>query len=178
MAFNTLTASSFGHVVNAPIGWVDLAGWLTNLTSSEYRRLAPGAHIAAGTSPTDDGERLAIHVETIGETLLVHEYAGELIGRHSCRLASASDVITALGRNTMRVLWELGVEPLDEHSCEYVNHVTAIATDDLLSVIDADGIGLEAAAAAYAKALEAHNELETASLAASIERRAHASGKT
>lgn len=177
LASNTLTASSFGHIINAPIGSVDLAGWLANLTSSEYRRLHPGAHIAAGISPTEDGERTWIHVEMIGESLLVHEYVGEVIGRSSCRIASVSDVFMALGQATMRVLWELSVEPLDEHSCEYVNRLSASATDELLSFIDAHGIGVEAATAAYAEAFEAHNELETASLAASIERRARASGE-
>jgi hypothetical protein len=177
LTFNTLTASSFGHVVNVPIGWVDLADWLRNLTTSEYRRLSPGAHIAAGTSPTDDGERISIHVEMVGESLLVHQYVGERIGPHNCRMASMSDVFTARGQTMMRVLWELGVEPLDERSCEYVNRLTAIATDELLSFINAHGIGVEAAAAAYTEAFEAHNALETASLAASIERRAHASGE-
>ena len=93
-------------------------------------------------------------------------------------MASVSDVFTRLGQATVRVLWELSVEPLDEHSCEYVNRLSAIATDELLSFIEAHGIGVEAAAAAYAEAFEAHNELETASLAASIERRARASVET
>ena len=42
LAFNTLTVSSFGHVINAPIEWIDLADWLANLTSSEYRRCIQG----------------------------------------------------------------------------------------------------------------------------------------
>lgn len=87
-------------------------------------------------------------------------------------MASDSDVFTALGRGTMSVLWELGVEPLDERSCEYVNRLTAIATDGLLSLIDVPGLGVERAARSYAAALEGHNELETAALAESIERRA------
>jgi hypothetical protein len=176
MPLNTLAASSFGHVVNVPIGWVDLAGWLTNLTSGEYRRLAPRAHIAAGSSPTEEGERISIHVELIGGSLLIHEYVGELIGRRSCRLDSVSDVFTPLGQTTMHVVWELGVEPLDEQSCEYVNRLTAITTAELITFIDAQGIGVEASATAYAQALEAHNKLETATLAASIERRARACG--
>jgi hypothetical protein len=178
MPLNTLTASSFGHVVNVPIGWVDLADWLTNLTSNEYRRLAPLAHIAAGTGPTEDGERISIHVEMIGGSLLVHHYVGELIGRRSCRMDSVSDVFTALGQTTMHVVWELGVEPLDEQRCEYVNRLTAIATAEFISFVDAQGIGVQVASAAYAEGLEAHNELETASLAASIERRVRACGET
>jgi Transposase len=172
LAFNTLTVSRFGHLVNAPIEWIDLADWLTNLTNSEYRRLYPGAHIAAGTGPTEDGERISIHVEMIGESLLVHQDVSELIGRRNCRMASVSDVFTALEQTTARVQWELSVEPLDEHSCEHANRLSAIATDQLPSFIEAHGIGVEAAAGAYAEAFETHNELETASLAASIERRA------
>jgi hypothetical protein len=178
LAFNTLTVSSFGHLVNAPIEWIDLADWLTNLTNSEYRRLYPGAHIAAGTSPTEDGERISIHVEMIGESLLVHQDVSELIGRRNCRMASVSDVFTALEQTTARVQWELSVEPLDEHSCKHANRLSAIATDQLPSFIEAHGIGIEAAAGAYAEAFETHNELETASLAASIERRARASVET
>jgi hypothetical protein len=70
------------------------------------------------------------------------------------------------------VLWELAVEPLDERSCEYVNRLTVVATEDFLSFIEAHGIDLEVAAGVYTDAFEAHNELETASFAASIERRA------
>jgi hypothetical protein len=87
-------------------------------------------------------------------------------------MASVSDVFTALGQTTMRVLWELGVEPLDEQSCEYVNCLTAITTNEFHSFIHARGISLEAAATAYTEAFEAHLALETASLAASIEHRA------
>ncbi len=173
---NTLTASSFGHIINAPIAWVDLADWLRNLTSSEYRRLSPEAHVAAGRSPSG-GEPISIQVEMIGENLLVHQYVGELIGCRSCRMASVSDVFTALGQTTVRVLWELGVEPLDEQSCEYVNCLTAITTNEFHSFIHARGISLEAAATDYTEAFEAHLALETASLAASIERRARASGE-
>lgn len=80
MALTTLTSASFGHVINAPIGSVDVSDWLRNLTSSEYRRLAPAAHIAAGASPTDDGERIWVQVEMIGVSLLVHQYVGESMG--------------------------------------------------------------------------------------------------
>jgi len=177
MAPSTLTSSSYSHVVNVPIECVDLAGWLTNLTNSEYRRCCPGAHVAAGVSPTVGGERISIHVEILGDFLLVHQYIAELNSRCRCRMASVSDVFTTAGRTAIYVLWELGVEPFDASSCEYVNHLSAIATDDLSAFITAHGIGFEEAAAAYAEAFEAHNALETASFAASIERRARAVGQ-
>lgn len=172
-----LTASSFGHVVNVPIERVDVADWLSNLTSDEYRRCYPGAHIAAGLSWRERGGPLWIQTELIGERVLVHQYVGELVERRRCRLASRSVVVSALGRTTVRVLWELSVEPFDDSSCEYVNHLAAVATDELLSFTRAHGIGVETTAASYADAFETHNEHETASFAASIEHRALADGQ-
>lgn len=172
MAPSTVTASSYSHVINAPIEWVDLVDWLTNLTSSEYRRCCPGAHVAAGVSPTEDGQRISVHVEILGGIALVHQYVAELATRRRCRMASVSDVFTTIGRTAIHVLWEFGVEPLDDCSCEYVNHLSAIATKDLSAFIAAHGIGFDETVAAYTEAFEAHNALETASFAASVERRA------
>ena len=176
MTHKILTASSFGHLVGAPVERVDVADWLAHLTSSEYRRCGPNAHVAAGVGAAEDGGRLWLQAETIGEVVLVHQYAGELVGARRCRLASISDVFTDLGRTTMHVVWDFSVEPFDEHSCEYVSDLAAIATDEFLAFIDDHGLDFEATAAAYSEAVEEHNALETASFAKSIERRALASG--
>jgi hypothetical protein len=58
------------------------------------------------------------------------------------------------------VVWDLRVEPLDDRTCEYANHLATTATDELLAAMDA------------------HNEQETPRFAASIERRALAAGHT
>jgi hypothetical protein len=87
-------------------------------------------------------------------------------------MVSTSDVFSPLGRTTSHVVWDLSVQPLDEHSCEYINHVTGIATDDFLAFLDEHEIPFDQAAAARQEASAAHNEKETPLYAQSIERRA------
>ena len=172
MPGRTLSDSCFSHIVNAPIERVDIADWLFHLTNDEYKRCCPPAHIAAGTTTTEDGRPMPINVETIGDSLMVHQYVVEVIGRNLCRLASTSDVFSAARRTTAQVVWELSVEPLDGVSCEYVNHLILTATDDLLALLDVHGIPLAESAAMHHEAAIAHNEKETPLLAESIERHA------
>jgi hypothetical protein len=169
---HTLADSSFGHLVNAPIERVDIADWLLHLTSAEYRRCCPPAHIACGTTTTDAGEPMSITVETIADNLLIEQYIGEIVAARHCRMVSTADVFSPLGRTTSHVVWDLSVEPLDERTCEYVNHVVVSATAEFLELIDAHGVPFEEAAASRREASEAHNELETWLFAESIERRA------
>ncbi|MGO4757549.1 hypothetical protein AB4212_54610, partial [Streptomyces sp. 2MCAF27] len=57
--------------VDAPIEAVDIADWVLNLPEAEYRGCAPGEHIAAGRTTTDDGRPMSINVENIGGTLVI-----------------------------------------------------------------------------------------------------------
>jgi hypothetical protein len=175
MPGRTLAESSFSHLIRAPIELVDIAEWLAHLTSAEFRRCCPPAHIAAGCTTTDEGRPMAINVELIGDTLLVQHYVGEVLGPRHCRLVSTSDVLGPEGRTTCHVVWDLSVEPLDAESCEYVNHVIATATDEFTAHARRLGISLEEIAAAHQRDYLAHNEQETGLLASSIERRALAS---
>ena len=52
------------HLVNAPLASIDLPEWLFSLSDKAYRACSP-AHIAGGTSRTDDGKRMSINVERI-----------------------------------------------------------------------------------------------------------------
>jgi hypothetical protein len=178
MSRRTLSDSCFSHIVNAPIEHVDLMDWLLHLSNAEYRRCCPPAHIAVGTTATDDGRPMSINVEMIGDSLLIQQYVGEATEPHRCRMVSTSDVFAPGGRTTSRVIWELSVEPLDDVSCEYVNHLIAIATEDFLTFLDAHGIPFAEAAVARDRATTAHNEQETPLLALSIERHALAAGAT
>jgi hypothetical protein len=171
MASRTLADSSFSHIVNAPIERIDLAGWLLHLTSAEFRRCCPFAHIAAGLTTTDDRRPMWIAVETIGASLLVHHYVEEITDPHHCRMVSISDAFLPSGHVAMSVAWELSIEALDERGCEYINHLTA-ATGELLSLIEGDPARLESAAREYEQAFDSHNEQETPLIAESIERRA------
>jgi hypothetical protein len=172
MADRRLSESSFSHIVCAPIERVDIAGWLFTLRNSEFRRCCSPDHIACGASRTDDGRPMSINVETIGENLVVHQYVGEIATPHHCHMVSTSDLLTRYGRAPSELVWDLSVEPLDEHTCEYVNQLTATATDEFVAMIGRAGVRFEQVAAAVHRALLAHNELETEGLAGSIGRRA------
>jgi hypothetical protein len=171
MAYRTLSDSCYSHIVNASLGRVDLADWLLHLTDAEYQRCSP-AHIAAGTSIADDGQRVSIQVETIGDSLIIHQYVAELADPHRCRMISTSDVFSGSGRTTSEVVWDLSVEPLDDESCEYINHITATATDEFLALIERRHITFDQVAGLQDEAYEAHNNQETPRFAESIERRA------
>jgi hypothetical protein len=172
MSGRTLSDSGFSHIINAPIERVDIADWLAHLTNAEYQRCCPPAHIAAGTTTTDDGQPLSINVEMIGASLLIQQYLGEVTDPRRCRLVSTSDVFAPQGRTRARVVWELSVEPLDDACCEYVNHLTATATEDFLAFLQTHRIPFAQAAAECDRAASAHNEQETPLIALSIERHA------
>jgi hypothetical protein len=172
MTDRKLSESSFSHVVNVPIDRVDLADWLFNITSEEYQRCCPPAHIAAGATTTDDGRPVSINVEMIGESLMIQQYVGELVGPRHCRLVSRSTAFSARGRTSVEVMWHLKVEPIDDRSCAYTNRVIATATDEFLAFIAHHGTSLEQARTARQDASSAHNRIETPLFAQSIERRA------
>jgi hypothetical protein len=175
MRDRTLADSAFSHLISAPIELVDIADWLFHLTSAEYQRCCPPSHIAAGATRTDDGKPMSINVEIIGESLLIQQYVAEIAGPHRCRMLSASDVFGPEGRTTCDVVWELSVEPLGATSCEYINHVTATATDAFVALLEERGIDFAEVAGAYERDSIAHNAQETPLLALSIERRAYTS---
>ena len=70
MTDRILSHSSFSHIVDVPIERIDIADWLFNLPEAEYQRCCPLDHIAAGATSTDNGRRMSINVEMIGETLM------------------------------------------------------------------------------------------------------------
>lgn len=167
----TLSHSVVSHVINAPIEKVNIAGWLLNLPDAEYQRCST-AHIAAGTSVTDDGRPMSINVETIGNAIIVQHYVAEVHEADYCRMVSVSDAISPAGRTTVQVKWELRVKPIDNEHCEFSNEITAIATDEFLAFIEAHHISFEEAAAARQQASGAHNLEEAPLFAKSIEKKA------
>ena len=106
-----ITESSCTAIINAPIDFVDIPTWLFHLPDAEYQRCSP-AHIAAASTTTDDGRRMSINVEKIGETLMIQHYVSEITEPHLCRMASFSDAISANGRTKVHVLWELSIKPI------------------------------------------------------------------
>ena len=98
----TLSLSTVSATINAPIEKVDIADWLFHLPDAEYQRCSH-AHIAAGTTTTDDGRPMSINVETIGEALVVQHYVGEVCRPHYCRMVSISDSISPAGLKKLRL---------------------------------------------------------------------------
>ena len=172
MTDRILSHSSFSHIVDVPIERIDIADWLFNLPEAEYQRCCPPDHIAAGATSTDNGRRMSINVEMIGETLMIQHYVGEITEPHLCRMASLSDAISANGRTKVHVLWELSVKPINSTRCEYTNSVTATPTEEFLDFIKRHGLSFEHAAAARQAAGGDHNRRETPLFAKSIARRA------
>jgi hypothetical protein len=167
----TLSLSSVSATINAPFVKVDIADWLLYLPDAEYQRCSH-AHIAAGTTTTDDGRPMSINVETIGDAFVVQHYVGEVHEPHFCRMVSISDSISPAGRTKVQVIWELSVRRIDDQICELTNHIHSSAIDQTLAFLDEHGIPFEQARAARQQASHAHNQEETPKFAKSIERRA------
>jgi hypothetical protein len=75
------------------------------------------------------------------------------------------------GRTKVQLVWELSAKKIDDHACEYSNHIHASATDEFLTFIQKNGITFEQARAARQQASDSHNCEETPNFAKSIERR-------
>lgn len=166
----TLTESTVSAPIEAPLDQIDIAGWLFSMTDAEYQRCAPGSHVAAGTSRTDDGELMSINVEHIGDALVVEHYVAEVAEAQRCLLVSESDSISPAGSTTVEVTWELTAGAGEGGRVELHNRVRVRATDELLAVLERNGIPFEQAAASRHEAALAHNQLETPLFAKSIER--------
>ncbi|KRD53238.1 hypothetical protein IB265_09630 [Ensifer sp. ENS10] len=163
--------SSFSAIINAPFEKVDIPSWCFTLAEEEYRLCSP-AHIAAGVTTAPDGRRMSINVETIGGTLMVQHYVETLSEKHHLVLESVSDLFPPSGRTTIHVLWELSVRRIDEHTCEFTNHVRSRATEEFKASLDRQGIPFDVFRAQRQPMSIAHNKGETPLFAASIERAA------
>ena len=167
----TLSLSTVTATIHAPIEKVNIADWLLQLPDAEYQRCSV-AHIAGGSSTSDDGRAMSINVETIGDAVVVQHYVAEVHEPHFCRMVSISDSISPAGRTKLQVVWELSVKKIDERTCEYTNHIHGSAIDQTLAFFKEHNIPFEKAHEARQKASHAHNQEETPKFAKSIELRA------
>jgi hypothetical protein len=163
--------SSFTAVINAPIEKIDIPAWAFALPDKEYQGCSP-AHVAAGFTTAPDGKRMSINVEIIGGSLMVQHYVETLAQKDHLVLESVSDVFTPQGRTTIHVLWELSVKEIDDRRCEFTNRVQSRATEDLLTLLDRQGIPFDVFRTQRQPMSRAHNSGETPLYAASIERAA------
>lgn len=161
-------------IVDAPLDAIDLADWALNLPDAEYQRCAPGEHIAAGRTTTDDGRPMSINVENIGGTLVIQHYIAEIHEPHHCKLVSLTDAQTSGGWIKVQATWDMRVERVDDATCEFVNTVTTRPTQGYLDFVAQTGATFEEAAAAQHAVIVGHNGRETPLFAASISRKAKA----
>jgi hypothetical protein len=166
-----LSSSAYSHVIAVPQAKIDIADWLFNLAEAEYQRCCPPDHISCGSTFTDDGTRMSINVEMIGQTLMIQHYAAEIATPHLCRMISASDAFTPNGPTRVQIIWTLSVKPVDDTHCEYTNSVVAHPTAAFMDFIAAHNISFEQAAAARQRDGGEHNRRETPLYAESIARR-------
>lgn len=171
MAPTVLADATATAIIGAPIEAVDLADWLFTLGDAEYQRCAPGEHIAAGATTTDDGRPMSINVEQVGGALAIQHYVGEVVTPAHCRLVSLSDSFTPAGRTTLHVTWELTLTTTGTNECLLTNRVVIQPTDDYLSFLDEHGVPVDQAADASQAAINQHNNVETPLFAKSIERK-------
>jgi hypothetical protein len=169
-SYRRLSNSTVTAIMHVPLEKVNIADWLLTLRDAEYQRCSH-AHIAAGTSTTEDGKTMSINVETIGDALIVQHYVAEVKEPALCRMVSISDAIKN-GYTTVKVEWTLSARKIDDETTEYTNHIHDSATDEFIAFIQEHGITIEQAAAARQIVSDAHNREETRNFAASIERHA------
>ena len=147
---------------------IDLTEWLFTLSDADYRRCST-QHFAAGTSRSDDGRRMSINIERIGETLLFEHYVEDISDAHRCRVVSVSDFLNErLGQATISVTWELTVAQASSGGVTFTNRVIAHTTDALQELLDAAGVQVEMIRDAMRQNAAAHNAEETPLFARNI----------
>lgn len=166
-----LVTSTKSATVRAPSADIDLGQWLFTLTDQEYRACST-AHIAAGSSRTQEGKRVSINVEQPGDTLMVQHYVEDVAGRDRCRVVSRTDAMSPLGRTEWQVTWEVTTTPIDATTCEFTNHFHVEASDAFLALLKANGVSIDQVGEAAQKVADQHNEEETPLFALDIERKA------
>jgi hypothetical protein len=158
------------HKVHRPIEHIDLASWLFQLPEAEYRRCCEPDHITCGSTAADDGTPMSIHVELIGDTLMIQRFAGLIVTPGLCRLVSISEAFTPTARFRTQVVWTLSVRAVDNLTSEFTNSVMSHPTQQFMDFIDDGGKPFEASAELYKRDAELHSSHETPLLAGSIER--------
>jgi hypothetical protein len=167
-----LSNSSYSHELDIAADKLNIPDWLFNLPMYEYQRCCPPDHISAGSTTTDDGRKMSINVEMIGESLMIQQYVGEITEANHCHMVSISDAFSRNGRTKVQIIWDLSVKPLGANRCEYTNSVIAHPTEEFMAFIKEHNIKFEDAAKGRQAAGGDHNRRETPLFAESIKRRA------
>ncbi len=169
-----IAKSTAEGTVNAPLQAIDLTDWVFTLTDAEYQACSVN-HIAAAAAVTQDGKRMSINVERVGN-LMVQHYVEDLAEKGRCRLVSLSDSIgpDINSRTQVIVIWELAVEPIDATTTRFNNTVEVREAPGYREALEKRGVPFAKASEAAQQAVSAHNAEETPLFARDIERKAAA----
>jgi len=149
------------HLLNEPVESIDLAAWLFSLSDTAYQACSQ-AHIAAGTSRSDNGKRMSINVERIAGNMLIQHYVEDIAEPHHVRVNSLSDLFTDGGATQLEITWELLVRPVDDATSAFSNRVIVRSTPSFLEMLKQAGISdVGGVIAQFTAGAEAHNREET-----------------
>lgn len=167
-----LADSTSTAIIAAPIEKINLSQWLFTLKDIEYQVCSP-AHIAAGSTVSNEGKRMSINVEQIADNILVQHYVEDISEKEHCRVNSISDSFSSLGRTKLGVTWELKIKKLTDNITELSNRVIVLSTEDFISLLKKVNItDLEPVKNNMAQNAGAHNKEETPLFAKDIEAKA------
>jgi hypothetical protein len=159
-------------IIAAPIEKINLSLWLFTLKDIEYQACSP-AHIAAGSTVSNEGKRMSINVEQIADNMLVQHYVEDISEKEHCRVNSISDSFSPLGRTKLGVTWELKIKKITDNSTELSNRVIVLLTEDFIWLLKkANIIDLKPIKINMTQNAGAHNKEETPLFAKDIETKA------
>jgi hypothetical protein len=112
---------------------VDVAAWMSHLTSEEYARCAPQHH-GSVQAAVADGRRVFVSAETIDGNFMVHQYVADLASRgHVRAVSAASQIWLANGEPVpMRVTWDVRVEAVSAAASRLVCDILVETADQAL----------------------------------------------
>ncbi len=153
--------------VGAPMESLDLGAWAFHLTSEEYASCAPEHH-GSVQAALPSGKRVFVSVETIGGSLMTHDYVEEIAERSRMRAVSSSSQLwwgPALPTE-MKVTWDVRLDALSGKDCQLRCEILVETADEaLLAAIARQPAGA-------VDSVQAHCSRETLMFAADMERKA------
>jgi hypothetical protein len=163
----TLHHVSATAAVAAAADDVDLAAWVSHLTSDEYVRCAPQHH-GSVQAAVSDGRQVFVSAETIGGNFMVHQYVADVTTRtHVRTVSAASQIWLAKGEPVpMRVTWDVRIEPVSATASRLLCDILVQTADKALAELAAKR------PATVPNPVQVHCSFETPRFAADIERKA------
>src|SRR5258708_14279931 len=121
--------------IGAPLESLDLSAWALHLSSDEYVGCAPEHHGSAQAA-LPSGKIVFVSVETIGGSLMTHQYVPEIAERSRMRAVSSSSQLWwgPTLPTAMKVTWDVRLEPLSRKDCQFRCEILGGTADEALLV--------------------------------------------